>query len=277
MPLERQKTASSKGIADLETMIDALASIYAIESLPQHKRDSYAQIFIDSKNATGRILKAAHSVVSKIRKHSPKENASRIKGRYTTVKDNEAYIIPIIETPFTKLSTDYKEVESYVVSKDVTVSFYKVSRSVLQGYTEGAIGTIEYGDNAGVSLVDSLHEVDVDKLTRDISRLNNIPSKEEMFIFEQDAYGRITDIKLRVPELMEREYLNIDNRASVTLSKAEGRYAEAQATHKYNKDWVAVANKDYEDNFSTNSKDFVWIGKDVTNKELKSHLQYSYR
>ncbi len=268
---KKTKSASSKGIDQLEILVDALASLYAIEKTPNHKLVTYSDTLALMDTAVEDVITSSHSIVSKVRDTNPKENASRIKGRYATVKDNTGYIVPVIETPFTVISSDYKEIDSYEISDGVRVAFYKVTRSVLQNRDKGSIGTIEDGDNSGVSILDAVKNPDVDIILKDIQKNKNIPFKEEMFIFNYNSKGDIIDIKLRVPELMEQENLAIDNRASITLAHAEGRYAEAQASHAYNDKWIKIANKDYEDNFSTNPKDFVWIGRKVKDKDLKGH------
>ena len=268
----KTKLASDATIRDLEVQIDALASLYTIQGVPNHIRKGYGEFLSEFTGVGTSILEVASSLQT-TRRNTVNEYRERdIKGAYTPVKEDAQYIIPIVNNIHTKIPENYQLVHEITVDPNLTVSYYKVIRSVLQNRIQGAIGTIEYEASTANSALLHLNKTQKVRMIKKIQALN-VPNKQESFIFIYDKAGKVKDVALRVPETLEQENLTIDNRASVTLAHAEGRAVESKVTQEMNDEWLEIANTDYQENFLKNKSDFVWVGKNVRDKGLQSHYK----
>ena len=266
----KSSTASDSGIAELESLVDALATVYTLQGIPKSTKTGYATFMKEFKDVSKAILEVNNGIVKMGRENTAENRERAIKGYYTPVKEDSQYIIPIVDNIHNNITSDYKLVHQVKVNNKVTVSYYKVNRSVLQNRLQGAIGTIEYDATVTNSVLVGLSKIERTSAIRAIQRMDTA-GKQESFIFLYNNKGEVRDIALRVPETLEQENLTIDNRASVTLAHAEGRYVESESTKRENDKWLDIANNDYLSNFYTNRDDFIWVGRDSLDKDLKSH------
>ena len=268
--------------------VDALVTLYGLKEMEQSKEHSDSLKEFMQNLSKGKFVKSLGNVldmdsdiqdmVNNIKKNAKIDSDYSIKGNTHKVTDGNTRLAPRVMTNRNielaeKLGHELIHTVDLPGTK-VQIGIYKIQGSTTQRRGSGLVDItdIEYADVSTVRQLlvsGGVNDASVDKIMKKIA----INQKTQFFSVIQGRKNIVTDFSFTIPSFLEEQHLDIDTRASTSLSHKRGAIETFNQAKKTNLAWVKLGARDVADNIIRNKKEFIWIGEGAKTSELVNYYR----